>query len=136
MAAPATVKLRGEEYPLDYFLEDGVALVRARVPEKVLWELKETDVPELDRPLHWTVMRGKRDAIRAETLEEARELAARPRVELRREGRLEQSAPRPSGKHPRGSGGGKHGRSGKSDKADKSESRGRRRRDRGRGGRR
>jgi hypothetical protein len=136
LALPGVVKLRGEEYPLDYFLEDGVALVRARVPEKVLWELKESDVPELDRPLHWTVMRGKRDAIRAETLEEARELAARPRVELRREGRLERSEPSPTAKHPRGAGGRKRGGSGKNGKTDKSESRGRRRRDRGRDGRR
>ena len=110
LALPGTVRLRGEEYPLDYFIEEDVPLVRARIPEKILRELNESDIPTLDRPLLWTVMRGKHDAIRAGTLEEARELAAKPRVELR-----------PSKAGP---------------KSGKSESRGRRRRDRGRGGRR
>jgi hypothetical protein len=132
------VTLRGEEYPLDYFVEDGAPLVRARIPEKVLWEIRESDVPELDRPLRWTVLRGKRDAVRADTLEEARELAAKPRVELRREGRLVRDEPAGGGgRGPRGGaarGGGQ--RSGKGGKSDRSESRGRRRRDRGRGGRR
>jgi hypothetical protein len=141
------VTLRGEEYPLDYFVEDGTPLVRARIPEKVLWEIQESDVPELDRPLRWTVLRGKRDAVRADTLEEARELAAKPRVELRREGRLVRDEPvggeRPrSGGGPRGRGGhgGRGGGGGAArgggQKSGKSESRGRRRRDRGRGGRR
>jgi hypothetical protein len=145
MALPGTVTLRGEEYPLDYFVEDGTPLVRARIPEKVLWEIQESDVPELDRPLRWTVLRGKRDAVRADTLEEARELAAKPRVELRREGRLVRDEPA-GGERPR-SGGGPRGRGGHGgggggaargggQKSGKSESRGRRRRDRGRGGRR
>jgi hypothetical protein len=85
------------------------------------------------------VLRGKRDAVRATTLEEARELAAKPRVELRREGRLVRDEPA-GGERPRGGGvrdrGGQGGRGGGSRKGEKSESRGRRRRDRGRGGRR
>jgi hypothetical protein len=141
LALPGSVTLRGEEYPLDYFVEDGASLVRARIPEKVLWEIQESDVPALDRPLRWTVLRGKRDAVRADTLEEARELAAKPRVELRREGRLVRDEPAggggrgPQGGAARGGSQGS-GRSGRSGKSEKSESRGRRRRDRGRGGRR
>jgi hypothetical protein len=133
MALPGTVRLRGEEYPLDYFIEEGTSLVRARIPEKILWELRDEDVPQLDRPLHWTVLRGKRDAVRADTLEEARELAAKPRVELRREGRLVRDEPGGGGR--RGGGAARSGAR-KDGKANRSESRGRRRRDRGKGGRR
>jgi ATP-dependent helicase HrpA len=85
---PSNVSLGGEEYPLDYAVEDGEGIVRARIPEKVLWSLKEDDLPALDRPLRWTVVRGKREAIRAGTLDEAKELASRPRAELRGEGML------------------------------------------------
>jgi ATP-dependent helicase HrpA len=95
---PGMVAIAGVEYPLDYAVEEGEGIVRARVPEKVLWTLKDEDVPELDRPLRWTVLRGKREAIRAGSLEEAKELAARPRAELRSEGML--SDPR-SGSEPR-----------------------------------
>jgi hypothetical protein len=38
--------------------------------------LEDEDVPELDRPLRWTVLRGKREALRAESLSEAREMLA------------------------------------------------------------
>ncbi|MBW3630957.1 MAG: DEAD/DEAH box helicase [Gemmatimonadetes bacterium] len=103
MALPSTVQIRGEEYPLDYHVEEEVGIVRARIPEKALWELEETDVPVLDRALHWTVLRGKREAIRATSLEEAKELASRPRAELRREGRLSEETPL-RGKRPERSG--------------------------------
>lgn len=86
---PGSVALNGREYPLDYGIEDGAAIVRARIPEKDIWEVREADVPDLDRPLRWTVLRGKREAVRADTLDEARELAAMPRVELRKSGDLE-----------------------------------------------
>jgi hypothetical protein len=84
--------------------------VRARIPEKALWQIDEDDLPTLDRPLHWTVLRGKREAIRATTLGEARELAARPRAELRSEGLLTETEPPRKGS--RGSSGGKGGRKG------------------------
>src|SRR5690606_255369 len=95
---PATVTLAGEECPLDYAIEDGESLVRVRVPEKLLARIAEDEVPVLDRPLHWTVLRGKREAVRAATLAEAREVAARPRVELRREGKLSREDPAQQGR--------------------------------------
>ncbi len=93
LALPDTIELAGEEYPLDYAVEDGVGVVRARIPEKVLPRIEQGALPKLDRPLYWTVLRGKREAIRASSLEEARELAARPRAELRREGLLSEEQP-------------------------------------------
>ena len=112
LALPDTVTLLGDEYPLDYAVEDGAAVVRARIPEKLLPQLEEDDLPVLDRPLQWTVLRGKREAIRAATLEEARELAARPRVELRQEGKLERTGPA-RGRSGGGARGGGEGRGGK-----------------------
>jgi hypothetical protein len=129
LALPDTIELNGEEYPLDYAVEDGRAIARARIPERAVWGLHESDVPAVDRPVHWTVLRGKREAIRAATLEEAKELASRPRAELRREGRLAEEEPR------RGKRSGRAGGARKQEKPDRSESRGRRRRERGRGGR-
>ncbi|CAN5335984.1 hypothetical protein BH23GEM4_BH23GEM4_06790 [soil metagenome] len=72
LALSDTISLAGDDYPLDYALEDGTAVARARVPAKLLRQLDEDDLPELDRPLRWTVTRGKRQAIRAASLEEAR----------------------------------------------------------------
>jgi ATP-dependent helicase HrpA len=57
LALPDTIELAGDEYPLDYALEDGVAVARARVPAKLIRQLADEDVPALDRPLHWTVER-------------------------------------------------------------------------------
>jgi ATP-dependent helicase HrpA len=110
LSLPGTVKLDGAEYPLDYAIEEGEPIVRARIPEKALWQIDEDDLPTLDRPLHWTVLRGKREAIRATTLAEARELAARPRAELRSEGLLTEAEHLRGGS--RGSSGGKGGRKG------------------------
>lgn len=71
-ALPDTVELLGAEYPLDYALEEGTAVASARVPAKLLRELRDEHLPRLDRALHWTVVRGKREAVRAPTLDEAR----------------------------------------------------------------
>jgi len=84
LSLPSTVSIHGQDYPLDYGIEDGVGIARARVPEKVIWQLQDTDVPELDRPLRWTVLRGKRGAVRATTIEEAKLLSSLPKGQLRR----------------------------------------------------
>jgi ATP-dependent helicase HrpA len=108
MALPDTIEIQGREYPLDYVIEDDTALVRARIPEKTLWHLDEDDLPNLDRPLHWTVTRGKREAVRAATLEEARLMVGRspsgPRK--RRDRDFDPGPPR------RGRGGGGRGKGG------------------------
>jgi ATP-dependent helicase HrpA len=73
MALPGTITLDEREYPLDYGFEGDQPVVRARIPAKALRFLDDGDgLPEFDRPLHWTVTRGKHDAVRAPTLEEAR----------------------------------------------------------------
>jgi ATP-dependent helicase HrpA len=72
MALPDHIWIADRSYPLDYVLEGDQAVVRARIPAKTLNEVDESELPELDRPLHWTVTRGKHEAIRAATLDEAR----------------------------------------------------------------
>ncbi|HEX2190195.1 MAG TPA: hypothetical protein VHG51_14910, partial [Longimicrobiaceae bacterium] len=82
MALPGTVTLNGSEYPLDYGFEGDLPVARVRVTAKALRHLDDDqELPELDRPLHWTVTRGKHDAIRAATLAEARERLDAARAE-------------------------------------------------------
>ena len=143
LALPGEIELAGTSCPLDYALEGEEAVVRVRVPEKLLPRIEEQELPELDRPLRWTVLRGKREALRASTLEEARELAARPRVQLRREGLLEstggESGRRGSAKgrnrqeDGRRRGGGRGGRKGEGGRDGGGERGGGRRKGRGRG---
>jgi ATP-dependent helicase HrpA len=83
LALPDTAQIRGTDYPLDYGIDDGVSLVRIRIPEKLLWQLAEDEVPALDRPVHWTVLRGKKGSVRASSLAEAKELVTLPRAEIR-----------------------------------------------------
>jgi ATP-dependent helicase HrpA len=112
MALPDSIEIQAREYPLDYVIEDGTAVVRARIPEKVLWHLDEDDLPTLDRPLHWTVTRGKREAVRAETLEEARLMVGRaPSGSRKRKDRDFDPGPprRGRGGGGRGKGGGRKG---------------------------
>jgi hypothetical protein len=101
LSLPDTVSIRGAEYPLDYGLEGDTAIARARIPEKIMWQLTESDLPVLDRPLQWTVLRGKKGAVRASTLAEARELVTMSRAEIRAR----------SGDDVGGRGGGRPGRS-------------------------
>jgi hypothetical protein len=93
-ALPDTVTLAGDEYPLDYAIEEGEPIVRVRIPAKLLPQLSERILPTLDRPLHFTVVRGKKDAVRAASLAEARALIAEGEERRReRKERGEEHAP-------------------------------------------
>ncbi len=88
---PPSVEIRGERCPLDYEVEDGRAIVRVRLKEHLARDLKPHDVPSLDRPVAFTVVRGKHAALRAAGFDElkrvlnaARREAARPRALTRR----------------------------------------------------
>ncbi len=116
---PDTVSLLGEEHPLDYAVaDDGTAVARARIPVKLLRRLGEEDVPRLDRPLQWTVLRGKQQAVRGASLDEAREALANAPVEPERpRGGKRRGQPRrgkggPPGRGGKGQGGGKGRRGG------------------------
>ena len=79
---PTQVMLRDREIEIDYDVEErdgerqGVA--RLRLPEKIARTLTEAEVPKLDRPVRFVVLRGQRGAVRADTLPELQERLAQP----------------------------------------------------------
>jgi hypothetical protein len=69
---PSYVEVGGERCSLDYEIENGQTVVRIRMKEALARRLGSHEVPQLDRPVAFTVMRGKHAAIRASTLQELR----------------------------------------------------------------
>jgi hypothetical protein len=81
-ALPSTVVIRDREVDIDYDVEerDGQkqAIARLRLPEKLARTITESELPVLDRPLRFVVIRGQRGAIRADSLDELQEILERP----------------------------------------------------------
>lgn len=79
---PNQVTIRDREVEIDYDVEDrdgmrrGVA--RLRLPEKLARTLTDAEIPELDRPVRFVVLRGQRGAVRAETLDDLQERLRQP----------------------------------------------------------
>jgi hypothetical protein len=73
-ALPSYLDVGGERCSLDYEIENGQAVVRVRMKEALARRLGSHEVPALDRPVAFTVMRGKHTAIRAASLQELRRL--------------------------------------------------------------
>jgi ATP-dependent helicase HrpA len=90
-ALPASLHLFGDRVPIDYDVEQGVGVARLRLREGQARRLRERDLPPFDRPLRFTVTRGKREAVRADSLADlGRKLAGLSREErtrLHRRGR-------------------------------------------------
>ena len=79
-ALPKSAMVYGDRVPLDYEIENQEAVVRMRLREGQARRLRIKDLPEVDRPLRFTVVRGKQSAVRAADLEELqRVLATLPR---------------------------------------------------------
>ena len=79
---PSSVIIREREIPIDYDVEekDGTRtpVARLRLPAKVAKNLTESELPSLDRPIRFVVLRGQRGAIRADTIAELQEELDRP----------------------------------------------------------
>ena len=72
-ALPSSVFLYGDRVPVDYDVEQGVGgIVRLRLKEGQARRLHPRDLPGFDRPVRYTVTRGKHEAVRANSLEELR----------------------------------------------------------------
>jgi ATP-dependent helicase HrpA len=72
-ALPSSLFLYGDRVPLDYDVEHGVGgVVRLRLKEGQARRLHPRDLPAFDRPVRYTVTRGKHEAVRASSLEELR----------------------------------------------------------------
>jgi len=84
-ALPSSVHLYGDRVPVDYEVERGTGVVRLRLKEGQARRLQPSDLPAFDRPVRFTVLRGRREAVRADSLEELRtRLAGLTRDERRR----------------------------------------------------
>lgn len=59
--------------PLIYEIEGDAGVVRLRLREKQAVRLRERDLPETDRPLRFSVFRGRQEVVRAASLEELAE---------------------------------------------------------------
>lgn len=69
---PQSLPLFGDRVAIDYAVEDGRGVARLHLKEGQARRLRESDLPALDRPLRFTVLRGKREAARADSLAELR----------------------------------------------------------------
>ncbi len=76
-ALPGAVDVRDRAVPIDYEVEEtptGVTgVARLRLPEKIARTLVEEELPALDRPLRFAVVRGARGTVKAATLPELQE---------------------------------------------------------------
>jgi hypothetical protein len=75
LALPDVANLRGRDVELQYDVETGedgapYGVVRLRLPEKFARTLVDEELPVLDRPVRFVVMRGPRGAVRADSLAE------------------------------------------------------------------
>ncbi|MDQ2890701.1 MAG: DEAD/DEAH box helicase [Gemmatimonadota bacterium] len=113
---PDVVLVRDREAWIDYDVEERAdgstfGIARLRLPEKIARTVTDSELPVLDRPMRFAVVRGQRGAVRADTLDELQELLDRPwspdeiADETRRDDRKPQHDRRPlRGKHPHGGG--------------------------------
>lgn len=83
-ALPSHVTVHGEKCWLDYDIENGQGVVRLRMKEGVARRLRAADVPPLDRPVAYTVVRGKQASIRASSIEELRRAITAARTDRNR----------------------------------------------------
>jgi hypothetical protein len=64
------IRVRGDAVPLDYEVADGAGVVRVRLREGQARRLRQGDLPPLDRPLRFAVVRGRHQPVLADTLAE------------------------------------------------------------------
>ena len=82
LALPSTTDIRDREIDIDYDVEDHdgqkIPVARLRLPEKLARTITESELPKLDRALRFTVIRGQRGAIRADSLDELQDILDQP----------------------------------------------------------
>lgn len=67
---PSSVPLFGDRLPLYYDIDHGAPIVRLRLREGKARRLRPGVIPPLDRPLRFTVLRGRSEVLQASSLEE------------------------------------------------------------------
>jgi len=85
---PSSIPIRGDRIAINYAIEHGAPVARLRLREGKARRLRRGDLPPLDRPVRFSVMRGTREVLRAESIDELegalRSLPAHDRHEKRR----------------------------------------------------
>lgn len=71
-ALPDKVRLLGDTVPVDYDVENGTGVVRLRIREGQARRLRERDLPDIDRPIRFTVLQNRGAGLRAGSLEDLR----------------------------------------------------------------
>ena len=94
-ALPSFVEIAGERCPLDYEIDDGRPVVRIRMKEHLARRLASHEVPVLDRPVVFTVVRGKHAAVRAASVQELRRALSAGGTDRRRSGKARRRRRRP-----------------------------------------
>ncbi len=96
---PTTVHLLGDATAIEYQIERGQGVARLRLREGQARRLTEADLPELDRPIRFTVVRGAEQPLEAESLEMLQALLRKPspKVHSHRHRKTERRIPRPRG---------------------------------------
>jgi len=79
---PETAIIRDREVDIEYDVDDAdgtpTGIARLRLPEKLARTLTEEELPVLDRPVRFVVIRGQRGAIRANSLGELQDALDQP----------------------------------------------------------
>ena len=79
---PETAIIRDREVDIEYDVDDAdgtpTGIARLRLPEKLARTLTEEELPVLDRPVRFVVIRGQRGAIRANSLDELQDALDQP----------------------------------------------------------
>jgi hypothetical protein len=111
MALPGAVEVRDRTVAIDYDVEETPAgllgVARLRLPEKIARNVVVEELPELDRPIRFTVVRGARGSVKAATLDELQERLDDPFTDEEKVRSRSASA-----ESERGDGGGRRGREG------------------------
>jgi hypothetical protein len=105
-ALPDMVRVRGDAAPLGYEVQDGVGIARVRLREGQAKRLREGDIPPLDRPLKFALIRGRHEPVLADSVAD---LQAALRRTPRSAPDDERPGGRPRGRGPRGRAGGRGG---------------------------
>lgn len=72
-ALPASMHLLGDRLPLRYEVEDGVPVARLRLREGKARRVRRRDLATLDRPLRFSVLRGRTEVLRAASFDDLKE---------------------------------------------------------------
>jgi len=85
-ALPGIIRVRGDAAPLDYEVADGQGVARVRLREGQAKRLRAGDLPPLDRPLRFALVRGRHPPVLADTVADLHaELQRRPKAPQHKE---------------------------------------------------